>query len=483
MAEGSLAGYAAALPRGVGLGLRPELWRPIIEHAERIDFVELIVDDWLHVSPREARRLLAPVLERLPAVAHGVRLSIASLELDRAYVDSVARLLDALRIEVYTEHLSFRRAAGVEVEQFVPVPFSASEAGRVAANVREVQRALGRRVGLENVAYTLGHASAGLGEAGFLRAVAEEADCALLLDVTNLAINAANHGYDPLAFLDALPAERVLSAHAAGGHEQGHFHVDSHGHPLRPPTLRLLAEASRRSPLATALLERDKGYPPMLELLAELDALRAALAGDAEGPAELPSLGAPSSEAPADWGEAGPLLDRLAETLVRPGAWASLRETGPRDQADRWLLSFPAESVRAFSRVLRTKRREKIEPHLVGFFAVAEDVGALLTSYFTAQPGQSASRVDDVLGFARWLQDQPIPQPLRDLALHEAAVFELSTHPWHLWRRARRALELHSDPEELDRVHETGELPEAGELLRVRYERRRKGVYCWAEPA
>ncbi|MBS0003250.1 MAG: DUF692 family protein, partial [Thioalkalivibrio sp.] len=145
----------------------------------------------------------------------------------------------------------------------------------VADRVRQVQDVLGRRLALENVSY---YAPLGgeLDEATFIRAVLEEADCDLLLDVNNIVVNSINHRYDAVGFLDALPLERTRYIHLAGHEEEAEdLRVDTHGRPVGAAAWDLLTTAYDRLGPVPTLLERDFNFPPLEELLQEVDRIRA----------------------------------------------------------------------------------------------------------------------------------------------------------------------------------------------------------------
>ena len=67
----------------------------------------------------------------------------------------------------------------------------------MASRVREVQDILGRRIGLENASY-YAVSRQDMSESEFIRAVLEEADCELLLDVNNIYVNIELHPMPPL---------------------------------------------------------------------------------------------------------------------------------------------------------------------------------------------------------------------------------------------------------------------------------------------
>jgi len=127
---------------------------------------------------------------------------------------------------------------------------------------------------VENISYyaTVG---AEMSELAFINAVLERADCKLLLDVNNIYVNSINHGYDAHAFLAGLPAERVAYIHVAGHHhEDEDLIIDTHGAAVVDPVWQLLGEAYQRLGRVPTLLERDFNFPPVHELLAEVDQIR-----------------------------------------------------------------------------------------------------------------------------------------------------------------------------------------------------------------
>jgi uncharacterized protein (UPF0276 family) len=96
----------------------------------------------------------------------------------------------------------------------------------------------------------------------------------LLVDVNNIYVSAFNHGFDPLDYLNALPAHRVQQIHLAG-HSRNPTHIiDTHDHPVCPEVWDLYAAACRRFGAVATMIERDDHIPPLPELLAELEQAR-----------------------------------------------------------------------------------------------------------------------------------------------------------------------------------------------------------------
>ncbi len=275
-----LPGRANALPpASAGLGLRRGLLSALQASEGRpFDFLECAPENWIGVGGRlgEAFDALAA---RHTITCHGLSLSLGGSEpLDETFLARVARFLERHRVPLYSEHLSWCSDDG-HLYDLLPIPFSEEAVEHVSARIRRVQDILGRRIAIENVSYyamlPVAPAQA-LDEAGFVNAVLERADCDLLLDVNNVYVNAINHRYDPLAFLRAMPSSRIACYHVAGHDDEADdLKVDTHGAAVKQEVWQLLAEAYRLHGVRPTLLERDFNFPPLQELLREVDAVRA----------------------------------------------------------------------------------------------------------------------------------------------------------------------------------------------------------------
>ena len=192
---------------GAGLGLRRALMEPLeAEDALWPDFLEVAPENWIRVGGRFGRRFAA-LAERRPLVCHGLSLSLGSPDpLDWQFLGEVRDFLRRHRVQKYTEHLSYCSDNG-HLYDLAPIPFTEEAVRYVAGRIAQVQDFLGERIGIENVSY---YAAPGaeMSEIDFVTAVLDEADCELLLDVNNIYVNSINHGYDPVAYLQALPLER-----------------------------------------------------------------------------------------------------------------------------------------------------------------------------------------------------------------------------------------------------------------------------------
>ncbi|MCJ1885059.1 DUF692 domain-containing protein [Pseudomonas sp. LA21] len=260
--------------QGAGLGLRRAMLPDLLTLDDRaVDFLEVAPDNWIGVGGTYGEGL-ARLAERFPLSCHGLSLSLGGPEpLDHAFLRQIREFLDRYQVPLFSEHLSYCSDEG-HLYDLIPMPFTDEAVRHIAGRIREVQDALGRRIAVENISYYAAPYQA-LSEIDFLRAVLDEADCDLLLDVNNLFVNAHNHGYDAADFLARVPAERVACLHVAGHYDEApDLKIDTHGAAVKADVWSLLASAYRHLGTVPTLLERDFNLPPLAELLGEVDYIR-----------------------------------------------------------------------------------------------------------------------------------------------------------------------------------------------------------------
>lgn len=260
--------------QGAGLGLRRALLGPLLNMDQgAVDFMEAAPENWIGVGGRFGKQF-RQLTERHPLVLHGLSLDIGGPDpIDQDLVRAVRTLMDEVHVPLYSEHLTYCAADG-HLYDLLPLPFTAEAVQHVAGRVRQVQDILGRRIALENASY-YAQAYPDMSEAEFISAVLAEADCDLLLDVNNIYVNSINHDYDALEFLDTLPLERTSYIHIAGHYDEADdLKVDTHGTDVIDPVWQLLAEAYERLGPVPTLLERDFNFPPLSELLTQVENIR-----------------------------------------------------------------------------------------------------------------------------------------------------------------------------------------------------------------
>jgi len=259
---------------GFGLGLRTPHYEAMLNEPHDIDWLEVITENYL-VPGGKPLDYLERIRERFPLVMHGVSLSIGSTDpLDCKYLADVRAL--AARIEPHwiSDHLCWTGIEGRNLHDLLPLPYTEEALAAVVARVGQVQDALGRQILLENVSSYLTYQDSEMSEWEFLREVAQRADCAILLDINNIYVSSVNHGFDPLAYLHAIPKSRVRQFHLAGHSDLGGHLIDTHDHPIVEPVWNLYGTAVAHFGTVPTMIERDDNIPELGELVAELDIAR-----------------------------------------------------------------------------------------------------------------------------------------------------------------------------------------------------------------
>ncbi len=259
---------------GFGLGLRSDHYQALLDSAPRVDWLEAITENYL-VPGGQPLRFLERIRERFDLVLHGVSLSIGSIDPpDREYLAQVRQLADRFQPAWISDHLCWTGIDGINLHDLMPLPYTEEALRLVCAHVRQVQDALGRQILMENVSSYLEYRESSLTEWEFLRAVAEQADCNILLDVNNVYVSSVNHGFDPLDYLRALPSSRIRQIHLAGHSDNGNHLIDTHDQPICEEVWQLYGEAVQLFGAVPAMIERDDNIPPLAELVDELDMAR-----------------------------------------------------------------------------------------------------------------------------------------------------------------------------------------------------------------
>jgi uncharacterized protein (UPF0276 family) len=259
---------------GFGLGLRKEHYEVVLADKPKVDWFEILTENYL-VEGGKPLYFLDKIRADYPVVLHGVSLSIGSVDpLDFAYLTKVKALIERVEPAWVSDHLCWTGMDGCNLHDLLPLPYTEEALRHVVRRVEQVQEFWGQRILLENVSSYMGYASSSMSEWEFLSAVAEQADCWILLDLNNLYVNARNFGFNPLVYLAALPPERVFQFHLAGHTDLGELVLDTHDHPICDEVWALLVAAARRFGPVSTMIERDADIPPVAELLGELEYAR-----------------------------------------------------------------------------------------------------------------------------------------------------------------------------------------------------------------
>lgn len=269
---------------GSGLGYRPQFRADLFENRSRVDFLEIVADHYFDAS-REKLAELDLLAAHFPLVLHGLDLSIGSAEgLDAAYVDKLAALIERVDPPWWSDHLCFTRAGGVSIGHLATLPYTREAVDVVARNVEALRKRIETPLILENITAVVLVPGAEMDEAEFLSRVLERTGCGWLCDVHNLYVNTVNHRVDLDSNFERWPWDRLVQVHYAGGRWRGNVLIDSHDSATVEAVWTLFARIAKRTPVGSAILERDERLPPFGELLAEVDRARKLLRGSGRCP-------------------------------------------------------------------------------------------------------------------------------------------------------------------------------------------------------
>lgn len=256
---------------GFGIGLRPNHYQDIVDTKPAVEWFEIISEDFM-MDGGTPLYYLDQIRQHYPLAMHGVSLSIGSCDpLDPDYLFRLKQLADRIEPLWVSDHLCWTGVNGVNMHDLMPLPYTEESISHVVSRIKQVQDHLNRQILIENVSSYVNYRSSEMTEWEFLVEIAQRADCHILLDLNNVYVNAFNHQFNALDYLNHIPKGRLKQYHLAG-HDHCKTHIiDTHNREIVPGVWELYAESVKRfGPVAT-LIERDANIPSIPELLVELD--------------------------------------------------------------------------------------------------------------------------------------------------------------------------------------------------------------------
>jgi len=257
-------------PLGGGAGLRHGHFDEVIEKKPPFKWFELISEDFLGFGGRE-KEVLQELLREYRLIAHGVCMSIGSTDpLDMEYLKSLRAFIDEIDSPWASDHLCFTMVDHTNLNDLIPLPFTKEAVENTVQRIKVVQDVLEKPFLVENVTRYVTVSDREMSESEFISSIIEQADCGLLLDVTNVFLNAGFHGYDAYEFIKSLPLERVGQMHLAGWEpEKSGKVIDSHDAPVPPEVWDLFKKTVALTGPTSVLIEWDESLPPVERLLEE----------------------------------------------------------------------------------------------------------------------------------------------------------------------------------------------------------------------
>jgi len=260
---------------GFGLGLRAEHYRDVLERKPKnIDWFEILSENYM-IDGGKPLYFLDAIRADYPMVMHGVSMSLGSTdELDFNYLQQLKALIDRIEPRWFSDHLCWTGVDQRNMHDLLPLPYTEEAVVHVADRISRVQDFIGSQMLIENLSSYITYCADAMPEWEFLSAVAERADCYLLLDVNNIYVSSFNHHYDPVDYLDGVSVDRVWQHHLAGHTNDGNLIIDTHDHDIIDPVWQLYEETARRFGPVSTMIERDGNIPELDVVLAELDQAR-----------------------------------------------------------------------------------------------------------------------------------------------------------------------------------------------------------------
>ncbi len=454
---------------GVGIVYSPGL-EPVLEAGrDIIDVIEIEPQTfWFKGQPPNPSYRLDPDafarFTRFPQakIVHGVGFAIGgTVPPDAAQLPPFIESIETLGAPWASEHLSFNKVAGPRgphTTGFLLPPLQTRQTvDLAAANIRKLQRELPVPFAFETGVNYLSRHDGEMSDGAFFAAVAEAADCGILLDLHNLWANERNGRQTMLDALAEMPLERVWEVHLAGGDRLRDHWLDAHSGLVPRPLMELTGEILPRLPnLKAVIFEIIEDYLPIKslstdDLLAQMADIRSlwdqrhesltAPRTDRHGPTRHPAA-TENQISPVDWEQA---VSRLAIGWPPDTPVAKRLSTDPGIPVYQELVT----SVRGGMVVSLLTLTYRLLVLNLG----EERVMELLKAFWNTQrPEQFASA--EVRGFADFLCAQSLDIP----HLNDVLSFEIASQDAIL-KDAAQTVRFQCDPMPLLDALREGHLP------------------------
>lgn len=405
------------------------------------------------ISPSTRRRLSEfPQPKILHSVGQGLG---GSRRPPAGFVRSLAAMIRSFRVPWVSEHLAFTEfsSSGTRVHTgfMLPALQTVEGARRAARTVRDLAKRVPVPLAVETTVNYLEPRAGEISDGEFVAIATGEADCGILLDLHNVWTNERN-GRQPVAdFLSAIPLERVLEIHVAGGFEFDGYWLDAHSGPVPGPVLELLEDVIPLVPnLKAVVYEVFPSFVPLYGLDAirgQLEAIRTVYDRASRRPSRmLPRPPSPNPGRnpirPEDWETALGELVVFGHTSRSPG-----EELGPDPSVAlvrRLIWKFRAGAVvKSLGLITGLIRLHSGDRFL-------ED---LLNAHFENVPPMPFAS-DEAMAFLDTVRERRLRIPYID----DAIAYEECTLRAELEQQTHYAL-LEHDPRDLLRAVREGEMP------------------------
>jgi len=258
-----------------GVGLRLAHLSEMVAARPRCGWLEIHPENFL-ANPH-AKELLIDLSSDYPISLHTVGISVGTASgIDEAHLQRIRDLADTICPLFVSGHLAWSSYRNEYLNDLLPMPYNEETLEVVVRNVDRVQEVLSRPYLLENPASYVGFRSSTIPETEFLASIASRTGCLLLCDVSNIVVSAQNMGFDPGAYVDNFPVDRISEIHLGGYTVEedeatpgAEVLIDTHAAPIAPQAWDLYEYALGRFGPKPTLIEWDNEMPALATLLAE----------------------------------------------------------------------------------------------------------------------------------------------------------------------------------------------------------------------
>lgn len=254
-------------PSGVGLVFTRRLFSLARAEIEAVSTLEIEPQTLWQLSRAGDRQAYVGNRERMDELAalpsqkllHSIGLPVGgSCPQERKQLDLLAATVRVFQPAWVSEHLSFNAfpdGASWSSAGFLLPPLQCPETVAIAADhLRALADVLECPVAFETGVNYLRPQPAEMNDGDFFEAVAEAADCGILLDLHNLWANELNGRSTVDEVLRRIPLERIWEIHFAGGMSLDGYWLDAHSGPTPAEVLQIARRWIPRMPNLGALV-------------------------------------------------------------------------------------------------------------------------------------------------------------------------------------------------------------------------------------
>ena len=265
----SLYSSVASETLGVGVGLRAPHVAQILQELPSMDWFELLADN--HIAAGGwSRRQAIEIAQHYAVSMHCVGMSIGSCDpINFDYLKKIKQLANEVQAKLISEHLCWTTWSSQNSHDLLPLPFTEEALAHVVYRVNRIQEYLGRRIAIENVSSYLTFKHSTIDEVEFINAVAQRADCLILLDINNLYVNHVNNNQQAYLYLDQVDVTRIAELHLAGFENKEQYLLDAHNNKVHANVWVLYEYFLRRKMDVPTLIEWDHNIPAFEVLYGE----------------------------------------------------------------------------------------------------------------------------------------------------------------------------------------------------------------------